>query len=267
MLRVTTFNANGIRAAARKGFFTWLRRTSPDVLCLQETKAQEHQLPPEALDLAEYSYAFVDAEKKGYSGVALYAKRAPERIVRGLGMPDVDAEGRYLRFDWGDLSIASLYVPSGTSGEARQQVKNGFLERFLAPLAEMGGDGRRYIVCGDFNIAHKEIDTFDPVRNAGITGFLPHERAWFDSVVDQVGWVDAFREVDREPKRYTWWSNWSGAFERNLGWRIDYQLITPNLAAFVRSAAIYREERFSDHAPLTIGYDLDFPATGDAAPA
>jgi exodeoxyribonuclease-3 len=252
-------NANGIRAATRKGFFTWLRRESPDVLCLQETKAQEHQLPPEALDLTEYHSAFVDAQKKGYSGVAIYAKRAPDAIRRGFGMPDIDAEGRFVCFDWGDLSIASLYVPSGTSGAVRQAVKNGFLERFVALLAEMRGDGRRYVLCGDFNIAHKAIDTFDPVRNANVTGFLPHERAWMDAVIEQVGWVDAFREVDREPKRYTWWSNWPAAFERNLGWRIDYQLVTPDLASFVRSASIYREERFSDHAPLTISYDLEFP--------
>jgi exodeoxyribonuclease-3 len=256
MLRITTFNANGIRAAARKGFFAWLRRTSPDVLCIQETKAQEHQLPPEALDLSDYSYAFVDAVKKGYSGVAIYAKRPPQEIVRGFGMPDMDAEGRCVRFDWDALSIASIYVPSGTSGEERQRVKESFLERYLAQLAAMRSDGRSYVLCGDFNIAHRDIDTFDPVANARVTGFLPQERAWMDTVVEHVGWVDAFREVDRETKRYTWWSNWPGAFERNLGWRIDYQLVTPDLAAFVRSAAIYRDERFSDHAPLTIAYDL-----------
>jgi exodeoxyribonuclease-3 len=256
-VRVTSFNANGIRAAARKGFFTWLRATSPDVLCMQETKVQEHQLPPEALDLDEYNYAFVDAQKKGYSGVAIYAKRGPDRIVRGLGMPDMDAEGRFVRFDWGDLSVSSLYVPSGTSGELRQAVKDGFLERFLVTLAEMHADGRRHILCGDYNIAYRDIDTFDPIRNASITGFLPHERAWMDTVTEGLGWVDAFREVDREPKRYTWWSNWPGAFERNLGWRIDYQLVTPNLAATVRSASIYTSERFSDHAPLTIDYAIE----------
>jgi exodeoxyribonuclease-3 len=256
MLRVTSLNANGIRAATRKGFFTWLRRESPDVVCIQETKAQEHQLPPEALDLDEYAYAFVDAEKKGYSGVAIYAKKPPDTIVRGFGMADMDAEGRYVRFDWGDISIASLYVPSGTSGAARQAVKDDFLERFLTQLAEMHGDGRRYILCGDYNIAHRDIDTYDPVRNAAITGFLPHERAWLDTVIDEIGWIDAFREIDHDSKRYTWWSNFQGAFERNLGWRIDYQLVTPNVAPFVRSASIYTNERFSDHAPLTIGYDL-----------
>jgi exodeoxyribonuclease-3 len=257
MLRVTTFNANGIRAAARRGFFTWLRETSPDVLCMQETKAQEHQLPPEALDLELYpAAAFVDAAKKGYSGVAIYAKRVPDRIVRGLGMPDMDAEGRFVRFDWGDLSIASVYVPSGTSGDLRQSVKDSFLERFLTLLADLRHDGRRYIICGDYNVAHTDIDTYDPVRNANVTGFLPHERAWMDAVLDEVGWVDAFREVDRDSKRFTWWSNWPGAFEKNLGWRIDYQLVTPAVAPFVRRARIERDVRFSDHAPLTIDYDL-----------
>jgi exodeoxyribonuclease-3 len=257
MTRVTTCNLNGIRAAARKGFFTWLTATASDVVCLQETKAQEHQLPPEARDLDLYpASAFVDAEKKGYSGVAIYAKRPPDNVVRGLGMPDMDAEGRFVRFDWGDLSIASVYVPSGTSGELRQRVKDGFLERFLSTLAELRHDGRRYIICGDYNIAHKDIDTYDPIRNAIVTGFLPHERAWMDAALDDVGWVDAFREVDRDPRRYTWWSNWPGAFERNLGWRIDYQLVTPGLASFVRRARIERDVRFSDHAPLTIDYDF-----------
>ncbi len=259
MLRVTTFNANGIRAAARKGFFAWLASESPDVLCIQETKAQEHQVPPEALALSEYRrVAFVDAEKRGYSGVAIYSKREPDAIVRGLGMDDLDREGRFVRMDFGALSIGSLYVPSGTSGEVRQNVKYGFLDRYLVRLAEMREDGRSYILCGDYNIAHREIDTFDSVANARITGFLPEERAWMDAVVDELGWIDAFREIDREPRRYTWWSNFQGAFERNRGWRIDYQLVTPDVGATVRAARIERSPRFSDHAPLTIDYDLAF---------
>lgn len=261
MLRVTTANVNGIRAAARKGFFNWLARADPDVVCLQEIKAHEHQLPAEAGALESYpARTYVEAGKKGYSGVAIYAKRAPDRIERGLGMPDIDAEGRFVRYDWGDVSIASLYVPSGTSGPVRQSIKDGFLERYLERLAALPHDGRRHIVCGDFNVAHRDIDTFDPERNAVITGFLPHERAWMDAVIDEIGLVDAFRVVDPAPKRYTWWSNWAGAFERNLGWRIDYQLVTPNVAPFVRAAAIYRDERFPDHAPLTITYDLDLGA-------
>ena len=254
---MVTLNANGIRAAARKGFFVWLQARDVDVLCLQETKAQEHQLPPEALDLQEFNATFVDAEKKGYSGVAIYSRRLPDRIERRLGMPNMDSEGRYVRADFGDVSIASLYVPSGTKGPVRQAAKEDFLERFLGRLASWRHDGRRHIICGDWNIAHRPIDIHDPVRNAHATGFLPQERAWFDTVIDQLGGVDAMRVVDPEPKRYTWWSNWAQSFERNLGWRIDYQLISPELRSLVRRAEIERERRFSDHAPLTIEYDLE----------
>jgi exodeoxyribonuclease-3 len=257
VFRIITFNANGIRAAARKGFFRWMSGEQPDIVCIQETKAQEHQVPPEALDLPEFSTtAFVDAQKKGYSGVAMYARKAPDRIVRGLGIDEYDAEGRFVRMDFGDLSICSVYVPSGTSGPERQAVKEAFLERFIAILAQLKNEGRKFVICGDYNIAHKEIDVFDPRSCSRITGFLPQERAWFDDVVDRVGWVDAFRVVNSAPKEFSWWSNWRGAYERNLGWRIDYQLITPDLTGAVRRASIYRDERFSDHAPVTIDYDF-----------
>lgn len=256
--RVITCNLNGIRAAARKGFFAWMDAQDPDVVCLQETKAQEHQLPPEALDLTRFNYAFVDAQKKGYSGVAIYAKKPPATIVRGLGMADMDAEGRFVRMDFeSGLSVASLYVPSGTTGPARQAVKELFLDRFIANLAQMKNEGHPFIVCGDYNIAHLDIDVFNPARCAGVTGFLPQERAWMHDVLDRVGWVDAFRVVrPTDTKQFTWWSGWKGAWENNLGWRIDYQLVTPDLAPRVRAASIYRDERFSDHAPVTIDYDM-----------
>ncbi len=257
MFRIITANLNGIRAAARKGFFAWMDRQQPDIVCVQETKAQEHQLPPEALDIPGFHTAFVDAVKKGYSGVAIYAKRAPERIVRGLGIEEYDAEARFVRMDFADgLSVASLYVPSGTSGPARQVVKEAFLDRFLAILVRMKNEGRRIVVCGDYNIAHRDIDVFDPKSCARTTGFLPQERAWFDDVIDRVGWFDAFRVVNHEARQFSWWPNFPAAWERNLGWRIDYQLVTPDLAPAVRAASIYREERFSDHAPVTIDYDL-----------
>ena len=257
MFRIITANLNGIRAAARKGFFAWMDRQHPDIVCVQETKAQEHQLPPEALDIPGFHTAFVDAIKKGYSGVAIYAKRAPEGIVRGLGIEEYDAEARFVRMDFaGGLSVASLYVPSGTSGPARQVVKEAFLDRFLAILVRMKNEGRRIVVCGDYNIAHRDIDVFDPKSCARTTGFLPQERAWFDDVTDRVGWVDAFRVVNHEARQFSWWPNFPAAWERNLGWRIDYQLVTPDLAPAVRAASIYREERFSDHAPVTIDYDL-----------
>jgi exodeoxyribonuclease III len=257
VFRIITANLNGIRSAARKGFFPWMMAQNPDIVCLQETKAQEHQLPPEALDTPEFHTAFVDAEKKGYSGVAIYAKRKPATIVRGLGMDEYDAEGRFVRMDFDDgLSVASLYVPSGTSGPARQAAKEVFLDRFIGQLVQIKNEGRRVVICGDYNIAHKDIDVFDPKSCSRITGFLPQERAWFDDVTDRVGWVDAFRTVNTEPKQYSWWSNFPAAWDRNLGWRIDYQLITPNLAPAVRAATIYKDERFSDHSPVIIDYDL-----------
>jgi exodeoxyribonuclease-3 len=257
VFRIITCNLNGIRAAARKGFFQWMHAQNPDIVCLQETKAQEHQLPPEALDLSDFSTAFVDAQKKGYSGVAIYSRRKPERIVRGLDIEEYDAEGRFVRMDFEDgLSVASLYVPSGTSGPARQEVKYAFLDRFIAQLVQMKNEGRRLVICGDYNIAHRDIDVFDPKACSRITGFLPRERAWFDDVTERVGWVDAFRVVNTEPKQYSWWSNFPAAWTRNLGWRIDYQLVTPNLAPAVRTASIYTAERFSDHAPVTIDYEF-----------
>jgi exodeoxyribonuclease III len=257
VFRIITANLNGIRAAARKGFFAWMDRQQPEIVCVQETKAQEHQLPPEAIDIPGFHTAFVDAQKKGYSGVAIYAKRAPERITRGLGIEEYDAEGRFVRMDFEDgFSVASLYVPSGTSGPARQVVKEAFLDRFLAELIQMKNEGRRIIVCGDYNIAHRDIDVFDPKSCARTTGFLPQERAWFDDVTDRVGWVDAFRVVNQEARQFSWWPNFPAAWERNLGWRIDYQLVTPNLATSVRAASIYKGERFSDHAPVTIDYEL-----------
>jgi exodeoxyribonuclease III len=257
VFRIITANLNGIRAAARKGFFAWMDRQQPEIVCVQETKAQEHQLPPEAIDIPGFHTAFVDAQKKGYSGVAIYAKRAPERITRGLGIEEYDAEGRFVRMDFEDgFSVASLYVPSGTSGPARQVVKEAFLDRFLAELIQMKNEGRRIIVCGDYNIAHRDIDVFDPKSCARTTGFLPQERAWFDDVTDRVGWVDAFRVVNQETRQFSWWPNFPAAWERNLGWRIDYQLVTPNLATSVRAASIYKGERFSDHAPVTIDYEL-----------
>jgi exodeoxyribonuclease-3 len=257
MLRVITFNANGIRAAARKGFFRWLDAQEADIVCIQETKAQEHQVPPEALADASYVRAFVDAQKKGYSGVAIYSRRQPARVTQGLQtMPDMDAEGRFVQMDFGDLVVASLYVPSGTSGPARQAVKYSFLERFIDRLIELKDGPVPAIVCGDYNIAHREIDVFDPRACARITGFLPEERRWFDEIIERVGWVDAFRLARPEPGAYSWWSNWPNAFERNLGWRIDYQLITPNLSDRVRAASIFTADRFSDHAPVTIDYDF-----------
>jgi exodeoxyribonuclease III len=254
---VITLNANGVRAAVRRGFFEWARAQEPDVVCLQETRAQEHQLLPEAFALPGFTAYFVDSRRRGYSGVALYSSRKPLEIRRSLGWEDMDSEGRFVQADFGPVTVSSLYVPSGITGPARQAFKMEFLERLLAVMAQLRHSGRNHIVCGDFNIAHKTIDTYNPDRNSHVSGFLPGERAWMDALVDHVGWVDAFRVVNKEAKQYTWWSNWPAAWDRNLGWRIDYQMVTPGLAESVRGASIYKEARFSDHAPLTIDYALE----------
>jgi exodeoxyribonuclease-3 len=255
-MRVISLNANGVRSAARRGFFAWAESQAADVICLQETRAQEHQLPAEATTLAGFTPYFVDAGRRGYSGVGLYARREPIAVRRCLGWDDMDSEGRFVQLDFGVVTVASLYVPSGISGSVRQAFKMSFLERLLAVLAQLRHSGGAHIVCGDFNIAHKPIDTYNFARNRNVTGSLPEERAWMDGLIERLGWVDAFRVVNREAKQYTWWSNWAAAWERNLGWRIDYQIITPNLAPRVQRASIYKGERFSDHAPLTIDYDL-----------
>jgi exodeoxyribonuclease-3 len=254
---VITLNANGIRSAARRGFFEWAQSQAPDVVCLQETRAQEHQVPADAFTLPGFTGYFVDSLRRGYSGVALYCRSEPLEIRRTLGWDDMDTEGRFIQADFQDVSVASLYVPSGITGPMRQAFKMNFLERLLAVLAQLRHSGRNHIVCGDFNIAHKPIDTYSPARNSHVSGFLPEERAWMDALTERLGWVDAFRVVNRAAKQYTWWSNWPAAWQRNLGWRIDYQMVTPGLAACVRDASIYKDARFSDHAPLTIDYSLD----------
>lgn len=255
-MRVITFNANGIRSAVRRGFFEWAARQNADVVCIQETRAQEHQLLPESVGLPGFTGYFVDAKRRGYSGVALYCRQEPVEVTRTLGWEDMDAEGRFVQADFGAFTVSSLYVPSGITGPARQAFKMGFLERLLAVLARLRHSGRRHIVCGDFNIAHEPIDTYNPARNSTVSGYLPQERAWMDGLFEHVGWIDAFRAVNAQPKQYTWWSNWPAAWERNLGWRIDYQLVTPGLAARILSASIYKDARFSDHAPVTIDYDV-----------
>ncbi len=254
-MRVITANLNGIRSAGRKGFYAWLYRQRADVVCLQETKAQVDQMTEEMLAPNGFHGYFHDAEKKGYSGVALYARRQPDRVVMGLGWPDVDAEGRYIQADFGTLSIVSLYLPSGSSSEERQAVKFDFLDRFLPVLQAMRSDGREYVVCGDWNMAHKEIDLKNWRGNQKNSGFLPEERMWMSKVLDEVGFVDVFRQLNPKPDQYTWWSNRGRAWEKNVGWRIDYQLATPGIAATATRERIYKDKRFSDHAPLIIDYD------------
>jgi len=257
MLRVITANLNGIRSAQRKGFFDWLPAQEADFVCLQELKAQAADMTPEMLRPAGYHGYFHYAEKKGYSGVGIYARREPDRVVEGLGIPDIDAEGRYLELVYGTLSVVSVYVPSGSSGDVRQEAKYAFMDRFFGHLAQLARSGREVVLCGDWNIAHKEIDLKNWRSNQKNSGFLPEERAWLTRVLDELGWVDVYRRLhpDATGEAYTWWSNRGQAWANNVGWRLDYHLATPALAATAVRAAIYKEQRFSDHAPLTVDYD------------
>lgn len=253
-MRIMSFNANGIRAAARKGFFEWFLTQDIDVLCVQETKAQTDQLDDPVFSPAGYHRFLFDAEKKGYSGVAIYARQEPDQVITGLGWPCPDTEGRYIQADFGALSVVSLYLPSGSAGDHRQVHKFEFMERYETILAEQLNSGRSYIICGDWNIVHTEKDIKNFKSNQKTSGCLPEERAWLDKLFTEQGWVDGFRVVNQEADQYTWWSNRGQAWANNVGWRIDYQLLTPDLRERVLDADIYRDERFSDHAPLTVSY-------------
>ncbi|MCC7329609.1 MAG: exodeoxyribonuclease III [Gammaproteobacteria bacterium] len=256
-MRIITLNVNGIRAAARKGLFEWLPRQRADVICLQEIKAgPEHLGEPPYTSKSLYSY-YEPAVKKGYAGVAVLTREHPDGLVRGFGTPEFDHEGRYIEVRFGDLSVVSLYVPSGSAGPHRQESKFRFMEAFMKHLRRIRRDGRRYIICGDWNIAHRQIDLENWRGNQKNSGFLPEERAWMDEVLGDVGLVDAFRVVDDRPRQYTWWSNRGQAWAKNVGWRIDYQIISPELAGAVGAATIYKRKRFSDHAPLIMDYAID----------
>lgn len=255
-MKIVTLNVNGIRSAAKKGFFTWMVQENPDIICLQEIRVQMEDIKDPIFHPAGYHGFFYTAEKKGYSGVAIYTKQKPDNEHRGLGWAGADKEGRYLQIGYGDLSIASVYLPSGSAGPHRQVEKFNFMDRYLPFLKKQKKDGRRYILCGDFNIAHKPIDLKNWRSNQKNSGFLPEERAWLDELFEKIGFVDAFRVVNQGPDQYTWWSNFGQAWAKNIGWRIDYQVVTPDLLPCIKNASIYKEERFSDHAPLIMEYQL-----------
>lgn len=264
MLRILSLNLNGIRSAASKGFFEWMTTQQADIVCVQELKAQLADLAPALLAPAGFQGYFHAAEKKGYSGVGIYSRKAPDRILEGFGNPEFDAEGRYLQADFGGLSVISLYLPSGSSSDERQQAKFRFLDRFRPQLErlanEAGHDKREVLLCGDWNIAHQAIDLKNWKANQKNSGFLPEERAWLSSVFDDLGWVDVHRGLLPEAgdEAYTWWSNRGQAWAKNVGWRIDYQIATPRLAAAARHVTVYKDQRFSDHAPLTVDYEFPF---------
>jgi exodeoxyribonuclease-3 len=255
-MKIVSVNVNGIRAAGRKGFYDWIAREKPDVVCMQELKAQPDQITDALYHPEGYHSYFHSAEKKGYSGVGIYSLAEPENIQVGLGWEEFDSEGRYLQFDYPGLSVVSLYMPSGSSKEERQNFKYEVMERFEPVLKEMQKQDREWVICGDWNIAHKKIDIKNWRGNQKNSGFLPEERAWMDWLFSEGGFADGFREVDAREEQYTWWSNRGQAWANNTGWRIDYHVVTPGLAKKVVRADIYKDERFSDHAPLILEYDI-----------
>ena len=256
MIRIITLNLNGIRSAARKGWLEWQAAQNADVVCVQEVKAQDADLDETMRAIGPLKGHFHFAEKKGYSGVGVYAKKKPKSVRVGFGDDQFDAEGRYVEADFGKFAVVSVYLPSGSSSDERQQAKFRFLEVFLPHLVELRASGREIVLCGDLNIAHKEIDLKNWRSNQKNSGFLPEERAWLTHVFDEVGFVDVFRTLDERPERYTWWSNRGQAWAKNVGWRLDYQIATPGIAAKAKAADIFTAQRFSDHAPVIVDYDL-----------
>ena len=255
-MRIISFNANGLRSAASKGFFDWVATQDADVLCLQETKAQEHQLSDPQFLPAGYRAWFKDAStKKGYSGVAIYSRREPDEVRTSLGHAPFDDEGRYIEARFGNLSVVSFYIPSGSSGELRQGFKFDIME-WLAPILQAWlKSGRDYVLCGDWNIVRSELDIRNWKSNQKNSGCLPAERDWLNGLcAPGTGWVDAYRHLHAGGQDYTWWSNRGAARAKNVGWRIDYQFVTPSLQDRLARCAIHPEPRFSDHAPFTVDY-------------
>ena len=253
-MRVITLNVNGIRAAAGKGFYRWLARQNADFVCLQELRIQPEQLDDKKFSPSRFYCHYHHAEKKGYSGVALYATRRPDKIIKAYGDPEFDNEGRYIEGQFGNLSVISIYAPSGSSSELRQQAKYRFMDSFMKHLCKLKRRRRHYIICGDFNIAHQKIDLKNWRGNMKNSGFLPQERQWLDTLFYQLGYCDVFRQLCSSADQYTWWSNRGRAWENNVGWRIDYQLTTPHSRYHPQVAKIYKAKRFSDHAPLIVDY-------------
>ena len=257
-MRIATLNCNGIRSAARKGFFDWLPRQGVDVFCLQETRCSDADLAPPEFTPRGHHCEWLHAERRGYSGVAILSRRKPDKVIRGFGSKEFDAEGRFLEARFGNLSVVSLYLPSGSSSPERQQAKFRFLAEFLPHLERMRRARRQYVLCGDWNIAHKEIDLKNWRANRKNSGFLPEERAWLDDLFGRASWVDGFRRVNSAAEQYTWWSSRGQAWANNVGWRIDYQIVSPALAGQITRASIWKKTRFSDHAPLLLDYDRQF---------
>jgi exodeoxyribonuclease-3 len=254
LIRIATLNVNGIRSAGNKGLLRWVKRADPDVLCVQDVKAHECDIPDALRAPGGLHGIIYCAQKKGYAGTALYSRRRPRRVQLGFGVAEFDHEGRYIEAEYPNLTVISVYFPSGSAGPERQASKFRFLDVFMPHLQQLHASGRDIVFCGDVNIAHKEIDLKNWRSNQKNSGFLPEERAWLTRLLDEQGWVDVFRRLDPRPERYTWWSNRGQAYAKNVGWRIDYHIATPGIAARAKCAEIYTTRRFSDHAPLVIEY-------------
>ncbi|MDR2949689.1 MAG: exodeoxyribonuclease III [Prevotella sp.] len=254
-MKIISYNVNGIRAAVNKGLYQWLEKESPDILCLQEIKASEDQIDLITIQSLDYHYYFHSAEKKGYSGVGILTKRKPDLVKVGMGISDYDREGRVLRADYGDMTVICVYIPSGTMGDIRQVIKMKFLADFTKFINELRKERPQILICGDYNICHKPIDINHPERHQKSSGFLPEERQWFDEFID-TGLIDTFRVYDQSPEKYSWWSYRAGARGKNLGWRIDYHVISEAAKPRLNAASILSEIDFSDHCPVVV--EMDF---------
>jgi len=250
-MKIVTYNVNGIRAAMKKGFIDWLKTESPDIVCIQETKAQSDQIPVfEFTEVGYHTYSF-SAQKKGYSGVALLCKQEPDHVEYGMNIEKYDFEGRFIRADFGDISVISVYHPSGSSGDLRQAFKMEWLDDFAKYIQELRKSRPKLIVAGDYNICHEAIDIHDPVRNKTSSGFLPEEREWMTKFLD-LGFIDSFRHLNKDPHNYTWWSYRANARSNNKGWRIDYNMLTENLKGKLKASGIMPDAKQSDHCPTWV---------------